>query len=559
MSFLFFQLMANPHALQEAQREVDEVIGSGPVKIDHLPKLLYITACLRETLRLTPTIPGTVVGPLPDTKENPITIGGGKYFVKPGSKFTMLLAKVQRDPKIYGEDADKFRPERMLDEQFNKLPKNAWKVSHPRILDHLASWLTRGLLQPFGNGSRACIGRGFAWQEAMLATATLLRYFDFRLDDPNYKLAINEALTIKPKDLFMHATLRKGIDLLHLERMMTGDSQKIAQVPDIPKKADDKGSEKELSIYFGGNMGTCENLAQTVARSSATRGFKAVVKPLDEATDNLPQDGPVIIITASYEGEPPDNANLFFAWLKNLDGEPLKGVQYSVFGCGNRKCPLEVLKSTSDTRLSGDWKDTFQRIPTLIDSMLEERGAKRVLERGSADTANNDVFNDFEAWEDKKFWPTIKKTFGSEDGTDDMVSLDIEVSTTLRSSHLRQDVKEATVLQNELLGSGTEAPKRHMKLKLPTDMTYRAGDYIAVLPINHTSVVRRVFKRFRLPWDSFITVKSGESYLPVGQQMSVFDVLSAYVELSQTATRRVSFPLSPRSRFANPSPRILRQ
>lgn len=191
--------------------------------------------------------------------------------------------------------------------------------------------------------------------------------------------------------------------------------------------------------------------------------------------------------------------------------------------------------------------------------MLEERGAKRLLERGSADAADNDIFNDFERWEDKKFWPTIKKTFGSEGGADDTTGLDIEVSTTLRSSHLRQDVKEAIVVKNELLGSGTEAPKRHIELKIPTDMTYRAGDYLAVLPINHGSVVRRVIKRFCLPWDAFVTVKSGQSYLPVGQPMSVFDVLSAYVELSQTATRRVSCLISLRSPSANPGSRISRQ
>lgn len=122
--------MANPQTLRQAQREIDEVVGSGPVKVEHLSKLPYITACLRETLRVTPTIPRTAIGPLPDTKEDPIIIGGGKYLVKPGTTFTMLLAKVQQDPKVYGDDADKYRPERMMDEQFNKLPKNAWKVSN---------------------------------------------------------------------------------------------------------------------------------------------------------------------------------------------------------------------------------------------------------------------------------------------------------------------------------------------------------------------------------------------------------------------------------------------
>ena len=194
-----------------------------------------------------------------------------------------------------------------------------------------------GLHQPFGNGSRACIGRGFAWQEAMMATAVLLQYFDFRMEDPNYKLAINETLTLKPKDFFMHATLREGIDPLRLEGLMAGDGPKVTQVPDVSKEAEGKGSDKQISIYFGGNMGTCESLAHTAALSSTAHGFKAVVKPLDEATDKLPKDHPVIIITASYEGEPPDNASVFFNWLKNIGGQPLEGVQYSVFGCGNRK------------------------------------------------------------------------------------------------------------------------------------------------------------------------------------------------------------------------------
>ena len=199
----------------------------------------------------------------------------------------------------------------------------------------------------------------------------------------------------------------------------------------------------------------------------------------------------------------------------------------------------KIVRFAADICLPGDWKETFQRIPTAIDDMLEKRGAKRFLKRGFADAADNDIFNDFEKWEDKEFWPTVEKTFGTRDETDNMAGLDIEVSTTLRSDHLRQDVKEAIVLKNQLLGTGTQEPKRHIELKLPTDMTYRAGDYLAVLPINHTSVVGRVIKRFHLPWDAFVTVKSGESYLPVGQPMSIFAVLSAYVELSQAATRRV--------------------
>lgn len=64
-----------------------------------------------------------------NTTENPVTIGGGKYLIKPGQTLRTILPKIHQDPTVYGDDANIFRPDRMLDENFKKLPKNAWKVS----------------------------------------------------------------------------------------------------------------------------------------------------------------------------------------------------------------------------------------------------------------------------------------------------------------------------------------------------------------------------------------------------------------------------------------------
>lgn len=121
--------MNNPEYYIKAQKEVDEVIGTEPINLEHLSKLPYITACLRETLRVTPTIAGGIIGPVAGSTD-PILLGGGKYLIKPDQKFRLILPKIMQDPEVYGEDADKFRPERMVDEEFNKLPKNAWKVIH---------------------------------------------------------------------------------------------------------------------------------------------------------------------------------------------------------------------------------------------------------------------------------------------------------------------------------------------------------------------------------------------------------------------------------------------
>ena len=69
-----------------------------------------------------------------------------------------------------------------------------------------------------------------------------------------------------------------------------------------------------MSIFYGSNSGTCEALSQRLASDATTHGFAAVaVEPLDVASQNLPTDRPVAIITASYEGEPPGNAASFVA------------------------------------------------------------------------------------------------------------------------------------------------------------------------------------------------------------------------------------------------------
>jgi cytochrome P450 / NADPH-cytochrome P450 reductase len=44
LSFAFYQLLKNPEAYRKAQQEVDEVVGKGPITVEHLPKLHYIAA-----------------------------------------------------------------------------------------------------------------------------------------------------------------------------------------------------------------------------------------------------------------------------------------------------------------------------------------------------------------------------------------------------------------------------------------------------------------------------------------------------------------------------------
>lgn len=98
------------------------------MKLEHITKLPFLNACLREALRLHPPSAATYMTTNPDNQDDPVSLCGGKYHVKKGTTFRNLIRLIQTDPAIYGSDANVFRPERMLDESFNKFPRNAWKV-----------------------------------------------------------------------------------------------------------------------------------------------------------------------------------------------------------------------------------------------------------------------------------------------------------------------------------------------------------------------------------------------------------------------------------------------
>ncbi|KAB8218941.1 fatty acid hydroxylase [Aspergillus novoparasiticus] len=504
LSFLFYELLESPEAYRKAQEEVDKVIGKQTITIDHMSKLPYLEACLRETLRLHPTAPGFSLEAKGDQVLN------GQYNVKDKEVVNVILARLHRDPDVYGSDAEEFRPSRMLDEAFAKLPPNAWK--------------------PFGNGIRACIGRPFAWQEALLAVATLLQAFHFTKQNPSYRLQIKTTLTIKPQDFFMKARIRDPEFLDRAGIGFSGPSTTASAKKTSKSQAAPPKDGPSIMIAYGSNTGTCEALANELASSAPEHGFSPEIKSLDSMTAAIPRETPTVIITASYEGQPPDNAAHFVEWLKSAARSELKDARFAVFGVGNK-----------------EWRTTYQKIPTLVDDALGNAGASRITGRAAADVTQGNIFDAFNEWQDNDLWPALRKLTGKtgDVGGTTQKELKMQVDVLTRSSLLRQDVQLGEVSDVRLLTKPGTPRKRHIAIQLPTGLSYRAGDYLAVLPLNPSETVRRVIKRFRLPWDATITIDpSTATSLPTGRPLTIYDVLSGMVELGQPATGRATAALA---------------
>ncbi|KAF7333412.1 Fatty acid hydroxylase [Mycena venus] len=493
-----FSVFTNAQYRNDLRAQIDEVLGTRPIQYEDFASLPYLIAVMRETLRLTPTAPGRATSSLEDT-----TIGGGKYKIKKGEMIVVMSGLMQQDPSVWGSDADQFRPERMLDGKFEVLPPNAW--------------------QPFGFGARACIGRAFAWQEVCLVMASIIQRFDLSLDDPSYTLRIKETLTIKPADLRIRASPRNtGVHLYASpsSTLMTNRDTAPASKVEAPQ------AQAGLPFYvlYGSNTGTSEAFAQRVASEAPSYGFRPSIGTLDSATGNLPKDGPVIIITASFEGEPADNAVRFIDWLRNIDGNnEFDNVRFAVFGCGN-----------------SDWTATFQKIPILCDELLEKNGGRRLLARGWGDASSADFFQMFDEFE-AKLWVTLSKEYSTSRSASLVQGLEVKTvdAGKERAAALRQaDALLGRVVENRVL-TKTGPVKRHIEFELPEGITARAGDYVAILPQNPIRDVRRVLARFGLSNEEEVVLSSvGPTSLPVGKPVKLWEILSGYTELSQPATRK---------------------
>jgi cytochrome P450/NADPH-cytochrome P450 reductase len=189
----------------------------------------------------------------------------------------------------------------------------------------------------------------------------------------------------------------------------------------------------------------------------------------------------------------------------------------------------------------GDWRGTYQRIPTLVDDKMADCGAERIVPRGLTDASKGAMLSDFEDWVEQVLWPSLSKETSNGPVQDTSKPMfDIEVCPPIETSTLRQDVEIATVVETSKLTADTEPAKCHLEIELPEHMTYECGDYIAVLPMNSDEVVQRIMARFSIEQDSTMVVRGQKlGALPLDTPLLIRDVLKSCVELSDPASKKV--------------------
>jgi cytochrome P450/NADPH-cytochrome P450 reductase len=530
LSCTLYALLKHPDVLKKAYEEVDRVLGpdlDARPTYQQVTQLTYITQILKEALRLWPPAPAYGISPLSDE-----TIGG-KYRLRKNTFITVLVLALHRDPSVWGPNPDVFDPENFSREAEAARLVNAWK--------------------PFGNGQRACIGRGFAMHEAALAIGMILQRFKL-IDIHRYQMVLKETLTIKPDGFKIKVRPRADQDRgAYAGRTATAAVSTAAAAAAAPRARTRPAHNTPLLVLYGSNLGTAEELATRVADLAEINGFATKLAPLDDFVGKLPEQGGVLIFCASYNGAPPDNATQFVKWLgTELPKDAFAKVRYAVFGCGN-----------------SDWAATYQSIPRLLDELLAAHGARNVYMRGEGD-ARSDLDGQFESWF-AKLAPLATKEFGVDSNfsrnADDEPLYKIEpVAPTAVNAAVAlggaapMKVLVNTELQNKSGANASDRSTRHLEVQLPSGTSYRVGDHLSVVPRNDPALVDSVARRFGfLPADQIrLQVAEGRrAQLPVGDAVSVGRLLSEFVELQQVATRKQIQIMSENTRCPVTKPKLL--
>ncbi len=530
LSFATYYLLNNPDALARAYDEVDRVLGADPsVKptMKQVNALTYVQQILKESLRLWPTAPAFGLRPYKDE------VIGGKYALKARSQAVVLLPALHRDRSVWGDRAEIFDPENFAPERERARPVNAYK--------------------PFGNGQRACIGRQFAMQEATLVIGSMLQRFRL-IDHTRYQLRLKETLTIKPDGLKIKVRPRarktavNGAAVAVPTPAMTprnGSSAAGATTTAAPPQVPVHGTP--LLVLFGSNLGTSEDAARRVADLAAAQGFSVHVAWLDDFVGKLPADGGVLIVCASYNGAPPDNAAAFYQWLQDgMAPNALAGVRYAVFGCGNR-----------------NWASTYQAVPRFIDEKLAEFGGERMFERGEGD-AQEDLDGQFRAWR-IALWQRVAKELGvafdarAESDTRPRYAIEVVAGPQANPLAAVHGANAMRVIANRELQTSGERSTRHIEVALPPGAAYGVGDHLGVVAENPPAVVARVLQRFGFAEDTYVRLSAASSRppsLPVDTPVSLARLLAHHVELQHPATRKQIATLAEHTECPNTRPRL---
>ncbi len=259
-------------------------------------------------------------------------------------------------------------------------------------------------------------------------------------------------------------------------------------------------TKPSLTILFGSQTGSAEQLAKTISREAEQRNFAPRVLPMNEfAKIDLKLEPRLLLVTSTWgEGDPPENAVSFWQYLNSEAATKLDHLNFSVLALGD----------------SG-YAD-FCGAGRKFDARLEQLGAKRFYARADCD-------KDFESaanlWMGG-LWPALETIAGEVVGQTSclpaglpgpvfagrmpaaagwkpapLLPLEPANGKTHSSIFTRANPFPARLISNKKLNEGAKET-RHFEISLAdSGLTYETGDALGIAPSNCPELVSQLIQK----------------------------------------------------------------
>lgn len=167
LAWTVHHVLRAPDVLARVRAELADVVGDGELRAEHLSRLEYLDAVVKEGLRINPVLDdvGRIV-------KRPIEIGG--WRLPAGVAVAAQIHLVHHREDIY-PGPERFDPERFVGRR-----------SDPYTF------------LPFGGGARRCLGMAFALYEMKVVLARVLALTDLRLASDRPARPVRRAITLAP-------------------------------------------------------------------------------------------------------------------------------------------------------------------------------------------------------------------------------------------------------------------------------------------------------------------------------------------------------------------------
>ncbi len=259
------------------------------------------------------------------------------------------------------------------------------------------------------------------------------------------------------------------------------------------------GPARPLLILFGSQTGSAEKLARRVANEAKKLNFAPRVLDANSfASVNWAEEKHLLLVTSTWgDGDPPDNAVNFWAWLQSDAAPRLEHLSYAVLGLGD--------KNYAD----------FCGASKKFDARLASLGARRLLPRAECDV-------DYEAaakgWIEQ-FWPALGPASAATGGSGAALGpatttpeKPAETETASAGYNRNRPFPARLKTNRRLNGPGSAKDTRHFEIVLEgSDLSYEAGDALGVMPANCPVLVEELLAALGFQGEEPVAVPGGET------------------------------------------------